>query len=174
MKLLLLTLAFAAFLAGCGTPTDSSRALLAEASETEFGPSGQPCAETIEMARRCGVDYEKLVAGCLARDRKSMHVFLGLAIRGGFDAASAQGHAAVAGALLRELGDRFFGACLAREVPAVQADMREHLLYDLGYGNIDLTAEQIHRTYPKTFPKAWADSQVSAGSGISSRVRLRT
>jgi len=174
MKRLALPLIVAAVVAGCGRRTGNSRALLVEASETEFGSSGQPCAETIEVARRYGVDYEKLVAGCLERDRGSMHTFLGLASRGGFDAASAQGHAAVAGALLRKLGDRFFGACLAREAPSVQDDVRESLLYDLGYGNIDLTAEQIHRTYPKTFPKAWLDSQASAGSGISNRLPEQT
>jgi hypothetical protein len=31
------------------------------------------------------------------------------------------------------------------------------VLYDLGYGNTDLTLKQIKHKYPLTFPRAWVD-----------------
>jgi hypothetical protein len=111
--------------------------------------------ETITVARQAGHDYRNVVQGCLARRAKSMHTFFRLSEHAGFDAAASQGHAGVSGDLLRELGDAFFGGCLAIEEPTVQNKVREDLLYDLGYGNTEITVREIKRKYPKTFPEGW-------------------
>ena len=111
-------------------------------------------SDTARVARQAGHDYGNVVEGCLAKRADSMHTFFWLSQHAGFDAASHQGHAAVSGDLLRRLGDRFFGECLAREEPPVQNRVREDLLYDLGYGNTDMTLADIKRQYPRTFP-AW-------------------
>ena len=146
--------------AGCGKLARNSQTVLERAAESEFGSAAYGCIDTVEVARKAGVDYKKTVDGCLARDRKSMHTFFWLSTHAGLDAASAQGHWAVSGVLLRTLGDRFFGECLARQPPAIQNAVRDGLLYDLGYGNTDITLEQIKRKYPKTFPAGWTGSEL--------------
>jgi hypothetical protein len=137
---------------GCGPAHPSSRQLLAEASTTEFG-DGLGCIETVEVARRAGYDYEQVVKGCLARSRQSMHIFFWLSAFAGYDAASSEGNAAVCGALLREVGDTFFGDCLSREPAAVQERVREDLLYDIGRGGQDDRTD-LEPQYPLTFGKA--------------------
>ena len=59
----------------------------------------------------------------------------------------------VLGFVLRYVGDRFFGKCLAVEEPAVQQAVREALLYDLGCdGDYDAMGPRIHGLYPHTYP----------------------
>lgn len=54
--------------------------------------------------------------------------------------------------------NQFFGECLEKEELTVQNQVRENLLYDLGYGNTTITLFDIKREYPKTFPKEWTDN----------------
>jgi len=145
--------------ANCGTPAGDSQRVLERAAESEFGSSAYGCIDTVEVAQEAGVDYRKTVDGCLARDRKSMHTFFWLTRHAGFDAASSQGHAAVTGVLFRTLGDRFFGQCLFKETPSIQNAVRDHLLYDLGYGDTDTTLAEVKRKYPRTFPGEWTGSK---------------
>ena len=147
-------------LAGCAGQPQRGRDVLAEASETEFGEAGFLCDDTVAVAKNSGVDYERLIDRCLARDKESMHTFFRLSKHAGFDAASGQGHAAVTGVLLRKLGDRFFGDCLSRESAAIQDSVREDLLYDLGYGNTDISLGRIGQKYPATFPRKWIDNKL--------------
>ena len=140
-------------LAGCGAST--AHEVLSEASGSEFGSSGYLCADTVAIADTHGVDYEQVVNGCLARDRKSMHTFFWLSKHAGFDAASSQGHATVSGILLRELGDDFLGRRLSEERLSVQKAVRDDLLYDLGYRDTPVTLKEIKQTYPKTLPAEW-------------------
>jgi hypothetical protein len=148
----------AGLLAGCSTAPRGARDVLAEASEAEFGAVGGLCPDTVAIASNSAVDYEDVVNGCLARHEESMHALFWLSEHAGFDAASAQGHAAVCGVLLRKLGDGFFGERLAQEPRSVQDAVRDDLLYDLGYGNTDVTLTEIRRRYPKTFPGGSADN----------------
>lgn len=149
-------------LVGCGAPSRSGRSVLSEASDIEFGGSGGLCPDTVAIAGNSKIDYEKLLDGCIARQPESMSTFFWLSKHAGFDGASSEGHAAVTGVLLRELGDAFFGECLAREDLSVRDAVREDLLYDLGYGNTEVTLSDIQRKYPITFPKDWMDQR---GSG---------
>jgi hypothetical protein len=149
---------------GCGKPDDAPTSqpttapavrsvadVLAEAGLTEFGtPDGM--ADTIAVAKAVGVDYRKTVADCLANDSKALSVLLRLTRDVGFDAASAQGHAAVLGQMLRHAGDRYFGRCLASQPAAVKSAVRDYLLYDLGYGEGPITMRQIRARFPHTFP----------------------
>lgn len=151
-------------LMSCGTARRTGRDVLAEASGTEFGAPGLLCSDTVAVASLHNVDYEQVINGCLSRDRESMHTFFWLSNHAGFDAASAQGHATVSGVLLRNLGDKFFGECLAKELSPIQGAVRDDLLYDLGYRDGHITLAEIKRKYPRTFPKEWADNkQVEAG-----------
>ncbi len=129
--------------------TPAAREMMAAAAETEFG--GGLCVETVVVARQAGYDYEKIVAGCLAGRVDAMRSLFWLSKHAGFDAASGQGNAAVSGMLLRKLGDAFYGKCLAAQGPAVRASVRMDLLYDLGYGNAEITLATIVAQYPTTF-----------------------
>jgi hypothetical protein len=87
-----------------------------------------------------------------------MHTFFWLSKHAGFDAASAQCHAAMTASLLDELGDSFFGKCLTKEAASVREAVRQDLLYDMGYGEIEITLAQIKTRYPNSFPKAWINN----------------
>lgn len=143
-------------LSGCASSPHTVRDILAEAGRNEFG--GGLCSDTVVVAARSKIDYEQIILGCLARNHKSMHIFFWLSKNAGFDAASSEGHDAVTGVLLRELGDRFFGECLAKEEADIQNRVRDDLLFDLGYGNTDITLEDIKKQFPKTFPRRWTDN----------------
>jgi len=153
----------AGLLAGCGAAQPSARAVLAEASRIEFGSPGYLCADTLAAAKQHQVDYEQVVNGCLSRNRQSLRTFFWLSKNAGFDGAAAEGHAAVSGILLRSLGDQFFGECLAGEPVPIRNAVRDHLLYDLGYGATELTLAEIKKQYPRTFPGDWTtDNPVEA------------
>lgn len=82
-----------------------------------------------------------------------MHSLFEMTVNAGFDAASHQGHSWALGCILRDVGDRFFGECLAAEPAAVQLKVREDLLYDMGYdGDYAEKGEWVNGQYPKTFP----------------------
>lgn len=112
-------------------------------------------ADTIAVARSAGYDYLAVVRRCLLRDKPAMHDLFRMSKDASFDGASSEGHAGVLGHVLRDAGDRFFGTCLEQMAPAVQQEVREHLLFDLGYGENALTADEIRRLYPKTFPSSF-------------------
>ena len=145
MKTILTILALLV-LSGCKSP----------ATKLVAGVGGY--SDTVAVARQAGHNYQNVVEGCVAKQAESMHTFFWLSKHAGFDAASSEGHAALTGDLLRHLGDKFFGECLAREDESVQNQVRDDLLYDLGYGNTDITLVEIKKQYPKTFPKGWTDN----------------
>lgn len=117
--------------------------------ETRFGGY----SETISRAEAAGYEYKTIVTNCLMRRQSAMHKLFEMSKKAGFDAASAEGHSAVLGFVLRDVGDRFFGECLNMESIAVQQAVRENLLFDLGWdGDYGAKGEEAHSNYPKTFP----------------------
>ena len=136
--------------AGVNREELSAQKLLSEASVEEFG-CDIGCEDTVYLAKKAGFDYVKVVDGCLARDKKSLHILFWLTANAGFDAASAQGHATITGAILRRLGDSCFGDCLANEPDEVRERVHEDILYDAGYdyGCENVLKETISK-YPVT------------------------
>lgn len=108
--------------------------------------------ETISVAEAAGFDYLETLSHCLMRRPEAMHDLLAMTETAGFDAAASEGHSAVLGYVLRDVGDRFFGECLARESAAVQGAVRKYVLDDIGYGNTSIPEGEIRHLYPKTFP----------------------
>ena len=127
-------------------------------SSSNLAATADGYVDTVIVAREAGHHYRSIVEGCVAKVPDSMHAFFWLTAFAGFDASSTQGHAGVSADLLRHLGDQFFGECLAREKADIQNRVREDLLYDLGYGNTDITLASIKKRYPITFPKGWTDN----------------
>jgi hypothetical protein len=81
-----------------------------------------------------------------------LHSIFLLTKNAGFDAASAQGNAAVLGMLLRRLGDDFVGRGLQKEPQDIQNAVHENLLYDFGWGNDDsITIPILKEWYPRAF-----------------------
>lgn len=165
MKRLLsiITLLAATALAGCGGAADSPRTAAADAKpdpeqvearadvQERFGD----CLETIAIARIAGYDYMEIVSDCLLRKNGAVHKLFQMTARVSFDGDAAEGHAAVLCYLLRDVGDRFFGGHLATERTVVQQAVRNAVLLGLGYGNTEITADEIRQLYPKTFPETW-------------------
>jgi hypothetical protein len=118
--------------AGAKVSAADANRVLSSAAQTEFGSPAGTCEETIAAAAAVGVDYRKVVALCLARDRRGMHLLLWLTSNARLDAASAEGHAAVLGEVLRSVGDEFFSRCLQAEPATVRKAVRDELFYDLG------------------------------------------
>ena len=145
-----------AFAGGCSGQPENASDVLAEAAESEFGAGAYGCADTIAVAKSAGVDYRAIVDRCLAKDKEAMGVLFQLSKDAGFDAASGQGHAAVLGTLLRELGDRFFSECLSAQSSQVQELVRDDLLYDLGVtgGGVKSIAD-LKSDFPRTFPESY-------------------
>jgi hypothetical protein len=148
-----------AVLAVCAGPAPLSDSLLKGAAETDFGAEPPyKCIDTIEVAKARGVDYRRVIDGCIARDRRAMSLLFWLSAHAGFDAASSEGHAGFLGTILRRTGDVFFAQCLAGESAKVQWAVRMDLLYDSVY---DPSTEkearqflrQLNSRYPKTFPR---------------------
>jgi hypothetical protein len=135
------------------TPEDRAKAALAEAARTEFGSAGSLCEDTLAAAKARGVDYVRVVGGCLARDRRAMSLLFWLSAHGGFDAASAEGHSTVVGLVLRRVGDGFFAECLADESPAVRQEVFDDVRYDAGFdaGTEDRVMRGLRRDFPRTF-----------------------
>ncbi len=110
--------------------------------------------EVIESARKAGVDYLPLVSRCMTRDSLAMDEMFRLTLK------LKPGHGAEANAdvlydVLRDVGDRWFGQCLASQQADVQERVRVSIIYDMG---IEITAEEVTAVrdlYPKTFPKTW-------------------
>ena len=145
------------FVVGCLRERGSASDVIAEAAENEFGAGSYSCAETIAVAKSAGIDYRATVDRCLAKDKDAMAVLFKLSKDAGFDAASAQGHAAVMGSLLRTLGDRFFSQCLSSESSQVQDSVRDYLLYDLGVtGGGGKPISDLKKEFPRTFPKTYS------------------
>ncbi|MBT3201793.1 MAG: hypothetical protein HN350_17975 [Phycisphaerales bacterium] len=142
---------FAGLLGGCAQDI-GSRQLLRTAGAGEFGSSQFACEDTVSVAKNAGYDYEKLVSGCLKRNPAALHSIFLLTKNAGFDAASAQGNAAVLGMLLRRLGDDFVGRGLQKEPQDIQNAVHENLLYDFGWGNDDsITIPILKEWYPRAF-----------------------
>lgn len=130
---------------------DRAKAALAEAARTEFGSAGYLCEDTLAVAKACGVDYVRVVGGCLARDRQAMSLLFWLSAHGGFDAASAEGHSTVVGLVLRRVGDGFFAECLAGEPLAVRQAVLGDVRYDAGYDTG--TEKQVMHALMRDFPR---------------------
>lgn len=140
----------------CSPKARTAGALVADAAEREFGDAAYGCEDTIAVAKKAGVDYVPTVDRCLNRDEQAMHALFWLTRHAGFDAASSQGHAAVLGSLLRQLGDRFFGACLAREPPDVQDAVRDDIAYDFGLDPPEIdSVPTLMKDFPRTFPATY-------------------
>jgi hypothetical protein len=152
---------FLAVLAVCAGPAPLSDDLVKQAAETELGAEPPyKCIDTIHVAKARGVDYRRVVDGCLARDRRAMSLLFWLSAHAGFDAASSEGHAAFLGTVLRRTGDAFFAKCLARESAEVQRAVRMDLLEDAVYDPSTQKQareflRQLNSRYPKTFPRAF-------------------
>jgi len=149
-----------AVLAVCAGPAPRSDNRLKKAAETEFGAEPPyKCIDTINVAKARGVDYRRVVDGCLARDRRAMSLLFWLSAHAGFDAASAEGHAGFLGTVLRRTGDAFFAQCLAGESAKVQWAVRSDLLDSVYDPSTEKEARQFLRQlnsrYPKTFPRAF-------------------
>lgn len=85
-----------------------------------------------------------------------MHTLFTITKTAGFDAASAEGHASVLGALMRKLGDDFFGKCLEAEPADMQAAVRDQLVYDAGYDPPHLNEiPNLKKNFPRTFPSSY-------------------
>lgn len=143
----ILAAAAAALLAaGCGR----RRSLIEDAAEREFGSGAYGCADTIAVARKAGVDYVKTVDAARRGDRQALGVLFRLTVGAGLDAASSQGHAAVLGGLLRELGDRFYAECLAGEREEIRRAVAADLSYDMD--EVDVPEDQLEwrRKHPRT------------------------
>lgn len=141
-------------IAACQSGNRDAQDVLISAAITEFG--GGACEETVTVARRVGVDYERVIAGCLKRDKRSMHTLFWLSAHARFDAASSQGHSAVLGHLLRHQGDAYFGPLLAREDPEIRAAVHDRLFYDFGGGDWT-TWGILCEQFPLTFAGAECD-----------------
>jgi len=151
---------FLAVLAVCAGPAPLSDNLLKKAVETEFGPEPPyKCIDTIHVAKARGVDYRRVVDGCLAQDRQAISLLFWLSAHAGFDAASSEGHAGFLGTVLRRTGDAFFAQCLARESAEVQWAVRSDLLDSVYDPSTEKEARQFLRQmnsrYPKTFPRTF-------------------
>jgi hypothetical protein len=149
-----------AVLAVCAGPAPLSDNLVKQAAETEFGAEPPyKCIDTIHVAKARGVDYRRVVDGCLARDRRAMSLLFWLSAHAGFDAASSEGHAAFLGTVLRRTGDAFFAQCLAGESAEVQWAVRSDLLNSVYDPNTEKEARQFLRQlnsrYPKAFPRTF-------------------
>ncbi len=142
---------------GCSSHRQGAPKILAEAAHSEFGSGAYGCADTIAVAKAAGVDYPAVVDRCLAKDQEAMGVLFDLSKNAGFDAASAQGHAAVLGSLLRRLGDTFFSLCLNAQNPPVRECVRDDLLYDLGVtGGGVKSISDLKKEFPRTFPPSYS------------------
>ena len=133
------------------------RALMEEASCTEFGSASYLCAYTIAVADAAGYDYEKLVDQCLARDKQALHTLFWLTKHAGFDAASSQGNATVLGLLLIGLGDEFFAECLEPEPLEVRNQVGQQIDYAIdGERRIQNSEFRVkfQRTYAACFSVA--------------------
>jgi hypothetical protein len=127
---------------------------LEHVSETEFGDPTVGFIETIEVSKKIGVDYKKVLGGCIVKDQHSMHTMFWVSENARFDAASHQGYCAVLGMLLRKLGDEYFGDCLSKEKKEIQKSVRDCLLYALRQSK-DSIIKETTKPYPKTFPDNW-------------------
>ncbi|MEX2213885.1 MAG: hypothetical protein WD768_07145 [Phycisphaeraceae bacterium] len=146
MTLRFAIISFAVLASGCAALRPDTSDVIAKASASEFGSSCYGCDDTIAVARAAGYDYRKIVDGCLRRDGSDLHVIFELTTRAPFDAASAQGHAAVLGSILRRQGDTFFGGVLSREPEATQVAVRDYLQYDFA-----VDEREVAGWYPITF-----------------------
>ncbi|MCX6376873.1 MAG: hypothetical protein NTU88_12725 [Armatimonadetes bacterium] len=140
-------------ISGCAS-AGAARRLMEEASRTEFGSAPYCCADTIAVAKVAGHDYGKIVNDCLAKDKEAMHILFWLTKHAGFDAASAQGNAAVLGQLLQQLGDQFFSECLDRE----PVDIREAVRGDIAYAlmTVEESSPIECREFRTEFPLTYA------------------
>lgn len=120
--------------------------------------------ETIAVAKIAGCDYLDLVARCFARDKAAMHELFELTMKAGFDGAASEGNSAVLGDVLRDQGDRFFGACLQMEPVETRKAIWNELMFDFGAGNAVATEEDIASDYPKTFA-GFKPTPATASSG---------
>ena len=137
-------------LAGCAARHPPAEALIARASEAEFGDGEYGCSETIDVAAKAGIDYVATVDRAMKRDRQALHTLFWLTAHAGFDAASSEGNSAVLGNPLRDLGDRTFGSVLSTEPPATRSAVLDMLRYDFG---VDAGLKETWLTgwYPRTF-----------------------
>ena len=83
-------------------------------------------------------------------ESKSLHDLFSLS-RIGLDSAGVEGYAAALSRLLHAVGDSCFGNQLACEPEAVQNDVRNYLLFDLGCPD-SVTPYTLKAAYPVTFP----------------------
>jgi hypothetical protein len=143
------TVLFAALLglSGC---TSSGTSVVSVAAENEFGSGVSSCPDTIAIAADCGVDYEATVEMALKRDSALARLFW-LSAYGGFDAASSQGHAAVIGELLRQIGDHRFGRVLTRQCASVREAVWRYIEYDYGCNDAPESVATLHNEFPLTF-----------------------
>lgn len=107
--------------------------------------------ETIQVAKAAGHDYLDLVARCFARDESAMHELFDLTAKANFDAAAAEGNSSVLGDVLRDVGDRFYGACLQRESVETRKAIWDELQFDFGVGNSATSEQELADEYPRTF-----------------------
>jgi hypothetical protein len=138
-------------LAGCSPSNSSAKDMTRVGVAERYGGY----IETITVAKLAGYDYLEIVSECLLHKEPAMRELLEMTEKAGFDAASSEGHSAVLGFVLRDVGDRFFGECLAAEPSSVQQAVRKELLFDMGYdGDYEDKGDLVHHLYPKTFPDA--------------------
>jgi hypothetical protein len=140
-------------IAGCSSQSQPADALIARASNSEFGNGAYGCADTISVAAQAGVDYKCAVDGAARGNLRSLHTLFWLSANAGFDAASSEGNAAVLGNVLRYVGDGTFGPALTREPPATRQAVQDDLRYDFGVGEDGVKESWLTEWYPLTFEK---------------------
>jgi hypothetical protein len=119
--------------------------LLAAAAANEFGGSATLPSETIAVAKDHGLDYPRVVRAAGKGDVAALRRVMRFSVGNGLDAASAEGHAAVVGELLRRVGDAKFASAMRRESVAVRKAVTEYVLYDTG-----LSPRELKRRYLRT------------------------
>jgi histone H3/H4 len=123
--------------------------VLVVAGANEFG-GGLP-DEILAVAAKCGLDYPRLARAAGKGDVAALRRLMRFSSDSGLDAASAEGHAAVLGELLRRVGDAKFAAALRQERKTVRQKVAEDVLYDTA-----LSDRGLARWYPKTAAAALA------------------
>ena len=135
---------------GCQSQSQTNAVkLLRESSQREFGSAGYLCRDAIAQAEAAGLNYPATVQAALHRDPRALDTLFHLC--GHLDAAGAQGHAAVLGALLAELGDEFFAECLTSHEQEVKKLVAASISYDLGDECDPIANRELSERFPLTY-----------------------
>lgn len=149
-KLTFAVISIAICMGGCEpSPGMSAAEALGRAAGREFGSADYACDDTVGVAAEYGMDYRAALAAALARDKDAIQELMNISAYGRLDAASSQGHAAVLGELILQIGDAMFAECLARCTNRVRKSLGMYLRYDLCGEDEDIDA--LADTFPRTY-----------------------